>query len=80
MKKIKNSIVGDPVQVDAYTSKWQEIHLSPEVFYRRYDQFQKSMENLKGLYAEIDMGKLVYIRFSEKDDLTTFHRIHHEYI
>lgn len=80
MKQRGNSIIGDPVAVDNYTTDWMTVRLNPATFYRRFDEFQSGFKDVKGLYAEIDMGKFVYIRFSEKDDATNFHRIHHEYI
>jgi hypothetical protein len=56
------------------------VRLHPTTFYRRIDEFYESLSKAKGLYAEIDMGQFVVIRFSEKDDVTAFHRRHHEYI
>ena len=80
MKQKGRSIIGDPIRVDNYTSNWQSVRLHPGVFYRRIDEIQKGFKHVKGLYAEIDMGQFVVIRFSEKDDLTDFHRRHHEYV
>jgi len=80
MKQKGNSIIGDPVQVDLYTSSWLSVRLHPMVYYRRMDEIEKSLKKSKGLYAEIDMGEFVTIRFSDKDDLTNFHRIHHQYV
>jgi len=80
MKQRGKCIIGDPIIVDSYTSDWATVRLHPAIFYRRQDEFQKGFKAMKGLYAEIDMGQFVIIRFSEKDDLTAFHRRHHEYI
>ncbi len=80
MKQKGNSITGDPVQLDLYTSDWMTVRLHPSVYYRRQDQFCDSLKKTKGLYAEIDMGAFIYIRFAEKDDLTNFHRVHNEYV
>ena len=80
MKQQGNSITGDPVRVDLYTADWPTVRLHPAVYYRRQEQFEKSLTKTKGLYAEIDMGKFVYIRFLEKDDLTNFRQIHNEYV
>jgi len=80
MKQEGKCIVGDPVRLDNYTSDWLSIRLHPTTFYRRFDEFQQGFKNVKGFYAEIDMGQFVVIRFSEKDDITAFHRRHHEYI
>jgi len=80
MKQQGNSIIGDPVQVDLYTSNWESVRLDPSVYYRRIDKFEQSLKESSGLYAEIDMGQYVCIRFSKKDDLTNFRRMHHEYV
>lgn len=80
MKQKGNCLIGDPIALDSYTADWQSVRLAPNTFYRRHDQFQKGFKKVKGLYAEIDMGQFVTIRFSEKDDLTEFHRLHHEYV
>ena len=80
MKQKGKCIVGDPVRVDSYTSDWISVRLHPAMFYRRFDEFQKGFKTIKGLYAEIDMGQFVVIRFSEKNDMTAFHKRHHEYV
>lgn len=80
MKQKGKEIVGDAVKVESYTSDWAQVRLHPGVFYRRYEEFEKSFKKVKGLYAEIDQGQFVTIRFSDKSDVTMFHRNHHEYI
>ena len=80
MKQKGNCLLGDPVLLSNYTAKWESIHVHPTTFYRRLDRFQKGFKKVKGFYVEIDMGDFVVIRFSEKDDLTAFHKMHHEYI
>ena len=80
MKQKGNCLIGDPVTLDSYTADWESVRLHPTTFYRRLEQFQKGFKKVKGLYTEIDMGQFVTIRFSEKDDLTEFHRMHHEYL
>ena len=80
MKQLGCEIIGDAIKVDSYTSGWLQVKLHPIVFYRRYEEFVNSFEHLTGLYAEIEFNDFVVIRFSNKEDMTTFHRIHHEYI
>lgn len=80
MKQDGRCIVGNPISVDSYTADWNSVRLHPATFYRRYDEFQQGLNTVKGLYAEIDLGQFVVIRFSEKDDMTAFHRRHHEYV
>lgn len=80
MKQQGKCIIGDPVSVDNYTADWMSVRMHPATFYRRLDEIQKGFGKMKGLYAEIDHGQYVTIRFSEKDDMTEFHRRHHEYI
>jgi len=80
MKQLGHEIVGDIIKVDSYTSDWAQVRLNPGVFYRRYEQFIKGYNSVKGLYVELDMGQFISIRFSDKNDVTTFHRLHHEYI
>lgn len=80
MKQVGKCIVGDPVAVETYTSDWLSVKLHPTIFYRRFDQIQDGFRKVKGLYAEIDQGQYVSIRFSDKDDLTAFHKIHHDYL
>ena len=75
-----NELTGNDISVDSYTTHWSQIRVHPLVFYRRYDKFVEGFKQVKGLFAELDQGQFVSIRFSNKDDLTTFHRIHHEYI
>lgn len=80
MKQIGHEIVGDVIKVDSYTNEWAQIRLNPSVFYRRYDAFVEGYKSLKGMYAELDMGQYISIRFSDKNDVTIFHRLHHDYI
>lgn len=80
MKQQGKCIIGDPVSVDNYTADWMSVRMHPGTFYRRRDQIHSGFSKVKGLYAEIDHGPYVTIRFSEKDDMTEFHRLHHEYI
>lgn len=80
MKQQGKCIVGDPVRVNNYTADWLSIKLHPTTFYRRHDEFQEGFKSVKGLYTELDLGQFVLIKFSEKDDLTAFHRRHHAYL
>jgi len=80
MRQEGHEIVGNDIKVDSYTNKWLHVRVHPLVFYRRYDKFVEGFKQVKGLFAEIDQGQFISIRFSNKDDLTTFHRLHHEYI
>lgn len=80
MKQNGKCITGDPIRVDSYTAGWMYVRMHPTSYYRRQDEIYKSLEKTKGLYAEIDLGQFVVIRFAEKDDVTAFHRKHHEYI
>ena len=80
MKVKKNCIMGDPVMLDRYTAKWATVRLHPLTFYRRLDLFRSSLGKVKGLYAEIDSGQFVSIRFSEQDDIKEFYKTHEEYV
>ena len=80
MKQKGHEIIGDDVKIDSYTSDWKQVRIHPLVFYRRYDKFVEGFKTVKGLYVELDQGQFISIRFSDKNDLTTFHRLHHEYI
>jgi len=80
MKQQGKCIVGDPIQVDSYTSNWMSVRIHPTSYYRRQDEILEGLKKSKGLYAELDMGQFVVIRFSEKEDMTAFHRRHHEYV
>jgi hypothetical protein len=80
MKQRGHELIGDNLQVESYTNTWMQIKIHPLVFYRRYDTFAKGFKSVKGLYAALDMGQYVAIRFSEKSDVTAFHRMHHEYV
>lgn len=80
MKQLGKCIVGDPVRVDNYTSDWLSVKLHPATFYRRFDEFQEGFKHVNGFYTELDKGQFVVIRFSEKEDVTKFHQMHHKYI
>lgn len=80
MKQKGKEIVGDDIKVDSYTHDWIQVRIHPGIFYRRYDDFINSLKTVKGLYAEIDQGQYVSVRFSDKNDVTEFYRIHHEYL
>jgi len=80
MKLQGKCLVGDSVSLDSYTSEWMSVRLHPSVYYRRIDELHKGLDTAKGLYTEIDMGQYVVIRFSEKSDITAFHKRHNEYI
>jgi hypothetical protein len=80
MKQQGRCIVGNDISVNSYTSDWISVKLHPTTFYRRYEEFQKGLDTVAGLYAELDMGQYVLLRFSEKADVTAFHKRHHEYL
>lgn len=80
MKQNGNCIIGDPVRVGDFTSSWDTISMHPSTFYRRYDQIQENLNNVKGFYTKLDLGDFVLIRFSEKDDLDNFYKNNYEYI
>jgi hypothetical protein len=80
MKQEGKCIVGDPISVDSYTADWISVKLHPTMFYRRLNEIQKGFKSVKGLYAELDMGQYVVLRFSEKDDVTAFYKRHHMYV
>ena len=80
MKQQGKCITGNPIQFDSYTSGCMSVRMHPTSYYRRQEEISESLKKSKGLYAEIDQGQFVVIRFSEKDDVTAFHRKHHEYL
>lgn len=80
MKQQGKCIVGDPIRVDNYTADWLSVKLHPTTFYRRLDEIQAGFSTVKGLYTELDLGQFVVIKFSDKEDLTAFHRRHHAYL
>ncbi len=80
MKQQGRCIVGNQISVDNYTADWLSVRLHPTTYYRRHDQFQEGLDTVRGLYAELDLGQFVVLRFSDKDDMTAFHRRHHEYV
>jgi len=80
MRQDGKCIVGNPIQIESYTSAWHSVRVHPTTFYRRQEELIVGLDQSKGLYTELDMGEYVVIRFSDKDDLTSFHRRHNEYI
>jgi hypothetical protein len=80
MKQLGKCIIGEHRVVDSYTTDWMSVKLHPTTYYRRQEDIQPTLDNIKGLYAELDMGQYIILRFSDKDDVTAFHRNHHEYI
>ena len=80
MKQQGRCIVGDPTRVEGYTSGWMSVKVHPGTFYRREDAILESLDTIKGYYAQLDMGQFILLRFSDKDDVTKFHRLHHEYL
>ena len=80
MKQQGKYISGDPVRVNNYTVNWPTVKLHPTTFYRRYNDLQEGLDEVRGFYTELDMGQYVVIRFSDKEDLTDFYRRHHSYI
>lgn len=80
MKQQGKCIIGDQVSVDNFTSDWLSVKIHPSTFYRRQEQIHNGFQNVRGLYAELDLGQYIVIRFSNKDDMTEFHRLHHEYL
>lgn len=80
MRKQGKCIVGDIITIDSYTSDWLSVRMHPTSYYRRQEEIHDGLSDTKGLYAELDLGQFVVIRFSEKDDLTAFHRRHHDYL
>lgn len=77
MKQQGRCIVGNLRDVDDFTSDWMSIKIHPAIYYRRQDEFDETLGQTKGLYAELDMGQFIILRFSLKDDVTNFHRNHH---
>jgi hypothetical protein len=80
MKQIGHFVTGNFSSVDDYTSDWFTVKLHPCTFYRRIEEINITLDNVTGLYTKLDTGNNVVVRFSEKEDLTEFHRIHHAYI
>lgn len=80
MKQVGNRIIGDVVRLEDYTAKWDSLRLHPTTFYRKYAQFQQVLSSLPGLYAQIDAGDFVEIKFSNESDLNNFYKMHNEYI
>lgn len=80
MKQDGKCIVGDPIRVDDFTSDWLSVRVHPATYYRRIDDFYAGFTDVKGFYTRLDQGEYVVIRFSEKEDLTAFHRRHNNYI
>ena len=80
MKQVGRCLTGDPIRISSYTADWLSVRLHPATFYRRIEDIHNGLDNAKGLYTELDLGQYVLIRFSNKDDLTEFHRLHHSYI
>jgi hypothetical protein len=80
MKQLGKRLTGDPVRIERYTTDWLTVRMHPTTFYRRFDEFLEGFNSVKGLYTDIDCGQFILIRFSEKEDLTAFHRRHHAYL
>lgn len=80
MKQQNKCLTGDPIRVARYTSSWLSVRIHPASYYRRLDDFLESLNKTKGMYAILDTGPYVLIKFAEKDDLTAFHRQHHQYV
>lgn len=80
MKQIGREITGNDIKVSSYTNDWIQIRIHPAIFYRRYEQFADSFNNIQGFYTELDQGQYVSVRFSDKNDVTEFYRKHHEYL
>lgn len=80
MRQQGKSIVGDSRVLDSYTTDWMSVKMHPTTYYRRLDEIRTTLEKGKGLYVELDLGQYILLRFSEKDDVTSFHREHHAYI
>lgn len=79
--KIKDQCVtGSMHVVNNYTQEWHQVRIHPATFYRRIDQFIEGFKTVKGLYTELDLGQFVSIRFSNKQDLTDFYRMHNAYL
>lgn len=72
MRQHGNCIIGDPIKVDNYTSKWMSVMISPIRYYRKQDEICDILKKCHGPYAEIDNGDHISIRFLEKSDLELF--------
>lgn len=80
MRQQGKFIIGDVIRVESFTRDWNQVRLHPSTFYRRLDSFEEGFEKMKGLYTHLDLGQFISVRFANKEDLTTFHRLHHEYL
>ena len=80
MRQSGKCIIGETRAIDSYTSDWDSVRICPTVYYRRLSDFQDTLNNIEGMYTELDLGQYILIRFSNKDDLTKFHRCHHSFI
>lgn len=80
MKKIENCIIGESAKLMDYTNGWYTVHVHPTTYYRRMSQFQNSLSSIDGLYAEIDYGSGVYLRFSNQSDAEKFRLDNHAYL
>lgn len=80
MRKINNCLIGDFVRVDSYTTGWYTIKLHPGTYYRRQAEFISTLKKNTGLYAELDAGDSVLIRFDNMSDVNNFYKQHYGYI
>jgi hypothetical protein len=80
MKQQGKYIAGDPIRIDRYTSDWMSIRMHPTTYYRRQDEIIDGLKKTKSLYTEMDHGQYIVFRFLDKEDVTAFHRRHHQYI
>jgi len=80
VKKVGKCITGDMCRVDSYTQDWFPVKMHPSTYYRRMDEIGETLQKSKGLYTELDLGQFVLLRFSEKDDLTSFYKKHHDHV
>lgn len=78
MKQVGKCLVGNYEKINDYTSSWYNLSLHPSVFYRKHDVITGSLENISGLYTELDHGSLVSLRFSDSKDFEQFHKMYLE--
>jgi len=72
LKQVGHKIVGDFVKIDNITKDWSQVAIHPVVYYRKEQRIEEALNAIKGLYAELDTGRDVYIRFQTEEDANTF--------
>lgn len=53
--------------------------LKPTIYYTKFEEYQKVLNNISGIYTDLDMGQYILVKFEKLEDAVYF-KLRFEYV